>query len=179
MRDLYMKNGQVCATKQQMAQVNARWLLEGLWFAFLEGEKLENTEKALVRFRRTNYYKKIFLLFCRDLSWSIVLLHKVLLMTCLTYGNKFCELKIVMYVFNRSQNTCLLWTRVAGSTLFIIFFQDVPTVIVGNNCDLADQRMITTDQGEALAVRFGNCGMYVAWLFCSQYSSIFGSLSKK
>jgi len=31
----------------------------------------------------------------------------------------------------------------------------VPTVLIGNKCDLADQRVITTDQGEALASKFG------------------------
>ena len=34
---------------------------------------------------------------------------------------------------------------------------DVPMVLVGNKCDLADQRVITTEQGEALAKKFGNC----------------------
>lgn len=28
-------------------------------------------------------------------------------------------------------------------------------VLVGNKCDLADQRVITTEQGEALAAKFG------------------------
>jgi len=31
----------------------------------------------------------------------------------------------------------------------------VPMVLVGNKCDLADQRVITTEQGEALASKFG------------------------
>eukprot|EP01127_Copromyxa_protea_P009459 TRINITY_DN223_c0_g2_i1.p1 TRINITY_DN223_c0_g2~~TRINITY_DN223_c0_g2_i1.p1 ORF type:complete len:198 (+),score=51.52 TRINITY_DN223_c0_g2_i1:25-618(+) len=30
----------------------------------------------------------------------------------------------------------------------------VPTVLVGNKCDLSDQRVITTEQGEALAGKF-------------------------
>lgn len=30
----------------------------------------------------------------------------------------------------------------------------VPMVLVGNKCDLADQRVITTEQGEALASKF-------------------------
>ena len=30
----------------------------------------------------------------------------------------------------------------------------VPMVLVGNKCDLADQRVITTEQGEALATKF-------------------------
>jgi len=34
---------------------------------------------------------------------------------------------------------------------------DVPMVLVGNKCDLADQRVITTEQGEGLAKKFGNC----------------------
>ncbi len=33
--------------------------------------------------------------------------------------------------------------------------EKVPMVLVGNKCDLADQRVITTDQGEALASKFG------------------------
>jgi len=32
--------------------------------------------------------------------------------------------------------------------------EKVPMVLVGNKCDLADQRVITTDQGEALASKF-------------------------
>jgi len=32
----------------------------------------------------------------------------------------------------------------------------VPLVLVGNKCDLADQRVITTDQGNALAQKFGS-----------------------
>lgn len=31
----------------------------------------------------------------------------------------------------------------------------VPMVLVGNKCDLADQRVITSEQGESLANRFG------------------------
>jgi len=34
--------------------------------------------------------------------------------------------------------------------------ENIPTVLVGNKCDLADQRVITTEQGEALATKF-NC----------------------
>jgi small GTP-binding protein len=33
---------------------------------------------------------------------------------------------------------------------------DVPMVLVGNKCDLNDQRVITTDQGEELARKFGS-----------------------
>jgi len=33
----------------------------------------------------------------------------------------------------------------------------VPMVLVGNKCDLADQRVITQEQGEALARKFGGC----------------------
>jgi len=32
--------------------------------------------------------------------------------------------------------------------------ESIPTVLVGNKCDLADQRVITTEQGEALASKF-------------------------
>jgi len=31
----------------------------------------------------------------------------------------------------------------------------VPMVVVGNKCDLSDQRIITTEQGQALATKFG------------------------
>jgi small GTP-binding protein len=34
--------------------------------------------------------------------------------------------------------------------------ENIPTVLVGNKCDLADQRVITTEQGQALATKF-NC----------------------
>ena len=33
----------------------------------------------------------------------------------------------------------------------------VPMVLVGNKCDLADQRVITTDQAKDLATKWGNC----------------------
>jgi Ras-related protein Rap-1A/Ras-related protein Rap-1B len=33
----------------------------------------------------------------------------------------------------------------------------VPMVLVGNKCDLSDQRVITQEQGEALARKFGGC----------------------
>jgi len=33
----------------------------------------------------------------------------------------------------------------------------VPMVLVGNKCDLQDQRVITQEQGEALARKFNNC----------------------
>jgi len=32
--------------------------------------------------------------------------------------------------------------------------EDVPMVLIGNKCDLADQRIITVEQGEALASKF-------------------------
>jgi Ras-related protein Rap-1A/Ras-related protein Rap-1B len=32
--------------------------------------------------------------------------------------------------------------------------ENIPTVLVGNKCDLSDQRVITTEQGEALASKF-------------------------
>jgi len=35
----------------------------------------------------------------------------------------------------------------------------IPIVIVGNKCDLADQRVITTEQGEILATKFN--GKYI------------------
>merc|ERR1712071_649213 len=34
---------------------------------------------------------------------------------------------------------------------------DVPMVLVGNKCDLTDQRAISQEQGEALARKFNNC----------------------
>ncbi len=34
---------------------------------------------------------------------------------------------------------------------------DVPMVLVGNKCDLQDQRVISRDQGEGLARKFNNC----------------------
>jgi len=33
----------------------------------------------------------------------------------------------------------------------------VPLVLVGNKCDLSDQRVISTEQGQQLAAKFGNC----------------------
>jgi small GTP-binding protein len=33
----------------------------------------------------------------------------------------------------------------------------VPMVLVGNKCDLADQRVITQESGEVLARKFGGC----------------------
>ena len=33
----------------------------------------------------------------------------------------------------------------------------MPMVLVGNKCDLQDQRVISTDQGQQLAAKFGNC----------------------
>lgn len=35
-------------------------------------------------------------------------------------------------------------------------------VLVGNKCDLADQRVITTGQGEELARKFGGCAFLEA-----------------
>jgi len=34
---------------------------------------------------------------------------------------------------------------------------DVPMVLVGNKCDLQDQRVVTVEQGEALAKKFNSC----------------------
>jgi len=39
---------------------------------------------------------------------------------------------------------------------------DVPMVLVGNKCDLQDQRVIPTEQGEELARKFGGCGFLEA-----------------
>jgi len=39
---------------------------------------------------------------------------------------------------------------------------EVPMVLVGNKCDLQDQRVITVDQGEDLARRFGGCAFVEA-----------------
>jgi len=39
---------------------------------------------------------------------------------------------------------------------------DVPMVLVGNKCDLTEQRVIPTAQGEELARRFGDCGFVEA-----------------
>lgn len=35
--------------------------------------------------------------------------------------------------------------------------EDVPTVLVGNKCDLEDERVVGKDQGQNLAKQFGNC----------------------
>jgi len=40
--------------------------------------------------------------------------------------------------------------------------EDVPMVLVGNKCDLAEQRVISTDQGEELARKFGGCAFLEA-----------------
>jgi len=34
---------------------------------------------------------------------------------------------------------------------------DVPMVLVGNKCDLEDERVVGKDQGQNLAKQFGNC----------------------
>merc|ERR1712146_711643 len=39
---------------------------------------------------------------------------------------------------------------------------DVPMVLVGNECDLNDQRVISTEQGEDLARKFGGCAFLEA-----------------
>jgi len=39
---------------------------------------------------------------------------------------------------------------------------DVPMILVGNKCDLAEHRVISTGQGEELAKKFGNCAFVEA-----------------
>ncbi len=39
---------------------------------------------------------------------------------------------------------------------------DVPMVLVGNKCDLNDQRVISTEQGEQMASKFGGCAFLEA-----------------
>ena len=39
---------------------------------------------------------------------------------------------------------------------------DVPMVLVGNKCDLNDQRVISTEQGDDLARKFGGCAFLEA-----------------
>jgi GTPase SAR1 family protein len=39
---------------------------------------------------------------------------------------------------------------------------DVPMVLVGNKCDLAEQRVISTEQGDELARKFGGCAFLEA-----------------
>jgi Ras-related protein Rap-1B len=39
---------------------------------------------------------------------------------------------------------------------------EVPMVLVGNKCDLNDQRVITTEQGQELARKFGSCAFIEA-----------------
>jgi GTPase SAR1 family protein len=38
----------------------------------------------------------------------------------------------------------------------------VPMVLVGNKCDLAEQRVISTEQGDELARKFGGCAFLEA-----------------
>eukprot|EP00009_Paramoeba_aestuarina_P004446 CAMPEP_0201516758 /NCGR_PEP_ID=MMETSP0161_2-20130828/8009_1 /ASSEMBLY_ACC=CAM_ASM_000251 /TAXON_ID=180227 /ORGANISM="Neoparamoeba aestuarina, Strain SoJaBio B1-5/56/2" /LENGTH=577 /DNA_ID=CAMNT_0047914025 /DNA_START=228 /DNA_END=1957 /DNA_ORIENTATION=- len=38
----------------------------------------------------------------------------------------------------------------------------VPMVLCGNNCHLSDQRVVTQEQGELLAKKFGDCGFFEA-----------------
>ena len=42
------------------------------------------------------------------------------------------------------------------STLSLL--QVVPLVLVGNKCDLTEERVVSIEQGEKLARDFGNCG---------------------
>lgn len=39
---------------------------------------------------------------------------------------------------------------------FPSIFSKVPMVLVGNKCDLEDERIVGKDQGQALAKQFGN-----------------------
>jgi len=70
-----------------------------------------------------------------------------------------------MYVKN-GHGFVLVYSIIAQSTFndipdlhqLIVRVKDtdkVPMVLVGNKCDLTDQRVITSDQGEALAQKFG------------------------
>ena len=38
-----------------------------------------------------------------------------------------------------------------------VFIIQVPMVLVGNKCDLEDERVVGKDQGQNLAKQFGNC----------------------
>ena len=42
--------------------------------------------------------------------------------------------------------------------LFLQDTDDVPMVLVGNKCDLEDERVVGKDEGFSMARRFGNCG---------------------
>jgi len=72
-----------------------------------------------------------------------------------------------LYMKN-SQGFILVYSIIAQSTFNdlpdmreqIIRVKDtesVPMVLVGNKCDLNDQRVVSQEQGQALATRFGNC----------------------
>ena len=59
--------------------------------------------------------------------------------------------------------------------------EDVPMILVGNKCDLDDQRVITTQQGEELAARFGGstgCCLFleVSAKMCIRINEIFTKL---
>merc|ERR1712093_729985 len=67
-----------------------------------------------------------------------------------------------LYMKN-GQGFVLVFSIIAISTfndlpdLRVQDMDSVPMVLVGNKCDLQDQRVISTDQGQQLAAKFGNC----------------------
>ena len=59
--------------------------------------------------------------------------------------------------------------------------EDVPMIIVGNNCECDDQRVITTQQGEELAARYsGSTGccifLEVSTRMCIRVNDVFTKL---
>lgn len=85
----------------------------------------------------------------------------------LILGNCSPTLQRDLYMKN-GQGFVLAYSIIAQSTfndlpdlreqiLRVKDMDDVPMVLVGNKCDLADQRVIATEQGEAMAKKFNNC----------------------